>query len=161
MLLHYTENVVPETRICTVCQNEKPLDSFSRQAKGKWGRQSACKYCIKAKYQSTPIQKEKYRAYVRDYRTTPGGMLQSFKAGALKRGLDFELTLERIAELQDTPCHYCGQAGPNGIDRLDNEDGYTVLNSVACCKTCNKMKYTYTPEAFVVKCRQIASRFQR
>ena len=151
---------MPETIICTVCQNEKPINSFSKQAKVKWGRQSACKDCIKAKYRSTLAQTEKLRVHVQNYRSTPGGMLHSFRAGALKRGLDFELTLGHVAELQAAPCHYCGQGGSSGLDRVDNGAGYTALNTVPCCKVCNKMKYTYTSEAFIAKCRQIASRFQ-
>jgi len=37
-------------------------------------------------------------------------------------------------------CHYCGVAGPNGLDRVDCTKGYEVGNCVPCCKHCNYVK---------------------
>lgn len=36
----------------------------------------------------------------------------------------------------------------NGIDRVDSSKGYTVENSVACCKYCNTAKNTMTESEF-------------
>lgn len=36
----------------------------------------------------------------------------------------------------------------SGLDRVDNDKGYTVENSVACCTRCNTMKSTYCLEEF-------------
>jgi deoxycytidylate deaminase len=39
------------------------------------------------------------------------------------------------------PCIYCGkQITTAGIDRIDNNVGYTIDNCVACCRVCNWMK---------------------
>ena len=60
-------------------------------------------------------------------------------------------------------CYYCGKEPDqirknndyshgiyvyNGIDRLDNNRGYTTDNTVSCCGLCNKMKLTLTEEQF-------------
>jgi hypothetical protein len=37
----------------------------------------------------------------------------------------------------------------NGIDRADNALGYTVENSVSCCKICNIAKRDLTIEEFI------------
>lgn len=56
--------------------------------------------------------------------------------------------------LTKSNCFYCGRAPSqslsfkttvgayiyNGLDRLDNSKGYTIKNSLPCCKTCNYMK---------------------
>lgn len=36
----------------------------------------------------------------------------------------------------------------NGIDRLNNDEGYTVENTVTCCSVCNRAKHTMGFEAF-------------
>lgn len=36
----------------------------------------------------------------------------------------------------------------NGIDRIDNNKGYTIDNVVPCCKMCNQAKNDYTLQEF-------------
>ncbi len=36
----------------------------------------------------------------------------------------------------------------NGVDRLDNAKGYTLENSVPCCKHCNIAKRSMTVDEF-------------
>ncbi len=163
----------PKSRVCCTCRVEKSLECFNRSSKGTYGRQSCCKTCQKTyqerhKEQLKEYHKvrrredpKRYQEYVRKYRETPLGILNAYSAGAKKRGLVFDLTLEDISKhFLGKPCHYCGAvANPCGIDRVDNSLGYTLSNSVPCCKICNLMKYKYTAEAFIQKCRQIASRW--
>ena len=47
------------------------------------------------------------------------------------------------------PCVYCGDSGKVGLDRINNEKGYTEENSAPCCKTCNFMKKAMTKEEFI------------
>jgi len=42
--------------------------------------------------------------------------------------------------LVEKDCYYCGEKGPNGIDRVDNLKGYIKGNCVPCCKHCNYVK---------------------
>lgn len=71
-----------------------------------------------------------------------------YRVGARERGLAWELTQNDFLRLTSLDCHYCGVAPGNvagyfvfsGIDRLDNDRGYSVDNCVPCCKTCNFAK---------------------
>lgn len=80
----------------------------------------------------------------------------SYKARAKnhKKNISFELTKEQFRSIIINNCFYCGQEPSmfhtsrsfnglfisNGIDRIDSNIGYTINNSVPCCKLCNTMK---------------------
>lgn len=79
----------------------------------------------------------------------------AYKASAARRSLSFTLTFEEFLKLTSLPCYYCGKPPSNimkninhsdedfiyqGIDRENNEVGYTRSNSVPCCFECNKAK---------------------
>ena len=96
----------------------------------------------------------------------------SYKRGAKKKNRPFELTKDEFKAKTSCNCHYCG-ALPNtsgkrissglnqsdylynGIDRKDNEIGYTVDNTIPCCKTCNFMKGSLTYSDFLSKIKLI------
>lgn len=57
--------------------------------------------------------------------------------------LCFELSYEEFESIVKMPCYYCGiiqDKGFNGVDRQDQQNGYTIVNSVSCCRMCNFMK---------------------
>lgn len=90
-----------------------------------------------------------------------------YKINARKRHLTFELPFDIFVELILQDCHYCGVMAMlpstnsfynmtpentimvNGIDRKNNNVGYTVENSVTCCTRCNKMKLALGYEVFL------------
>ena len=43
----------------------------------------------------------------------------------------------------------------NGIDRVDSSKGYTLENSVPCCKYCNIAKHTMTSTEFYAWVRRV------
>jgi len=82
-------------------------------------------------------------------------MYRSYKAGAKRRNLEFSLTKEQFKNITSCHCYYCdapptylygrkelknGKYPGNGVDRLDNAEGYVLGNCVACCITCNNAK---------------------
>jgi|CXWL01.1.fsa_nt_gi hypothetical protein len=83
-------------------------------------------------------------------------ILRVYKYGAKVRNLDWELTMEFAVNLMLQPCSYCGQLPQlaklgkgrkhnglipyNGLDRVDNTQGYYSNNVVACCNSCNIAK---------------------
>lgn len=73
-----------------------------------------------------------------------GSSYSLYKNGALKRGYDFELTEEEYYKIIQDDCYICGKKTDenhiNGIDRFDNDIGYTLANVNACCGECNYMK---------------------
>lgn len=81
-------------------------------------------------------------------------------SGARKRGLVVELTEVQALEIAKLPCHYCGISDPNGcgIDRVDNQHGYTLENSVPSCWSCNRIKFVHTKEFTLAKCIEISAR---
>jgi hypothetical protein len=77
------------------------------------------------------------------------------------KGRFSNLSLDEFAYLQSQPCHYCARTaeesdGFNGIDRVNNEIGYTLSNCVPCCTECNFAKRTRTAEQFISHCLRVA-----
>lgn len=88
--------------------------------------------------------------------------LVQYKANATRRELVWLLSDTEALQLSQLNCFYCGikplgvwgsgcrntsllakQNGlylANGIDRKNNDLGYTLANCVACCRECNKAK---------------------
>lgn len=76
-----------------------------------------------------------------------------YRRNAITRNLNWNLSFEQFIEIARRDCYYC-KVKPeslfttpegntwcrNGIDRLDNEVGYTEINCVPCCKICNRAK---------------------
>jgi len=100
-------------------------------------------------------------AFKRVYRT--------YKNRAGYRNLSFTLTIPEFKNITDSNCFYCNLQPENlskergteylysGVDRLDNKLGYTLENSVACCKTCNVAKNNLSTEEFKLWIKRIIS----
>ncbi|CAE8718305.1 unnamed protein product [Polarella glacialis] len=73
------------------------------------------------------------------------------------------LTNAQFREIVEKPCFYCGKEPRkgehyNGLDRLDNTVRvYTSESCVACCGTCNIMKYRWTLGEFLEHCKRVAT----
>jgi len=94
---------------------------------------------------------------------------RSYKAGALKRSIDFALTIEQFKHITTKDCYYCGAkprfiklctsstrgAYMNGIDRYDNTRGYDPDNIVPCCTSCNFFKKSLHGDTFIEKVKSI------
>ena len=89
--------------------------------------------------------------------------LDNYKNNARKRGFGFDLQRKEARELFQSVCSYCGtppssvtrghrfRSGAftyNGIDRKDNNKGYTKDNCVTCCATCNHHKRMLSVDEF-------------
>lgn len=85
-------------------------------------------------------------------------LIHRYRRGAIERNLFWDLTREEFFKLCLAPCHYCDLPASNkwtpgnahgsvvysGIDRVDNEKGYTRGNCVPCCASCNYKKNSVT-----------------
>lgn len=81
-------------------------------------------------------------------------VINKTRRSGLARGYAWELSDEQALAIIQQPCCYCGSPPSqvsrhpelngsftyNGIDRLDNKQGYTPKNVVPCCKHCNYAK---------------------
>lgn len=96
-----------------------------------------------------------------------------YKSNARRRRLEFTLTEEEFRGITSKSCTYC-RALPqpvyarnrtvievvpylcNGIDRVDNNQGYIADNCVPCCDLCNYMKRSMSVDSFLSHVRAIA-----
>jgi len=78
-----------------------------------------------------------------------------------KRELEYSLTKEQYDELIYKPCYLCGfkNSVGNGLDRQDNNIGYTYDNVLPCCSTCNMMKSFYNKDEFIAQMLKIKSEY--
>ena len=89
-----------------------------------------------------------------------------YKQSAKRRGYVFEIDRELLYKLITKNCFYCGSPPNNkvkprnkkdsdflynGIDRLDNTEGYVINNIVTCCKQCNFLKNNIDHRDFIEK----------
>ena len=87
----------------------------------------------------------------------------TYKTGAKKRGLQFNLDQNQFLSIVQKDCAYCGQPPKyrdiklsnktvsvciNGIDRIDSSKDYSYENCVPCCSMCNTMKLHYSVDEF-------------
>ncbi len=96
----------------------------------------------------------------------------TYVSSAKKRKIKFDLTKKEFKDLTKQNCKYCGTEpltaktssrsygeyiynGIDGIDRVDNNIGYTLDNCVACCKMCNYMKHSSSVGDFSSHVRKI------
>lgn len=98
-------------------------------------------------------------------------VLRDYRNRARARGLAYDLDDDEAIRLFESNCWYCGSSpsqvrskpnsnGPyvfNGIDRVDNAQGYVKGNVVACCSTCNMMKKVLPIGQFIEQAGAIAS----
>lgn len=82
--------------------------------------------------------------------------IRVYKGSAKRRGYSWSLSNEKAVGLFSGNCEYCGQVGPNGIDRLDNTVGYEDGNVVSCCSTCNYAKKDMTMEKWTAWLDRVA-----
>lgn len=106
--------------------------------------------------------------WVSEFRRLPPGqaarneVLDNYIRGAIKRGLLWTLSDDEFDELVTAHCQYCkrppatiresrrntGNFTYNGLDRVNNQQGYTTDNVVTCCHICNRAKSDMTIEEF-------------
>lgn len=87
-----------------------------------------------------------------------------YKIKAKRRNYQFDLDIELFYTLIEQKCYYCGIHNSNvrqvkrkiknvtyqynGIDRINNDLGYTKDNVVSCCKLCNQAKHRMSIDSF-------------
>jgi hypothetical protein len=99
-------------------------------------------------------------------------LFATYRTKAKRQGKDFNLSEEQFLQLTQQDCYYCGSRPSNylnspkhyggyvynGIDRVDNTQGYIPENLVPCCKHCNLAKRTLTISEFISLVRKIYER---
>lgn len=123
--------------------------------------------CLLKEYQKTILPK-----IAADRMKKPTGVAafnkvyNSYKQNAKHKDIEFYLSKDDFKQLIDKKCVYCGiesysltksyamhkksngEYRYNGVDRIDNNKGYTLDNIVTCCEICNKAKRDLSLSAF-------------
>lgn len=95
--------------------------------------------------------------------------LATYKERAHDRNRKFKLTFDKFKSLVTSDCFYCGRPHNrgskhqynektfrlNGIDRIDNEKGYTEDNVVSACTYCNFSKKCSDVSSWIRWCRLV------
>lgn len=162
-----TEAANTDLKWCGGCREFKSRDEFYKDRTTKDGLQYTCKSC-KKKYPQSDKAKETRKKYTQSskfkesqtkYRKSKKGKETIEKSGqtldrrynrlltiAKSRNMIIEMTKDQYEKLYHLPCFYCNnEIGEvvkfsTGLDRINNEEGYTFENSLPCCKICNKSR---------------------
>jgi hypothetical protein len=90
-------------------------------------------------------------------------VMKSYRKHATQNDREFHLSYDDMERLFQSNCYYCGSEPLsarktlksafiyvyNGIDRVDNNKGYTLDNVVSCCKLCNFGKRNLSTDEFL------------
>lgn len=108
-----------------------------------------------------------------------------YRKSARARGISWNLTKEQFRKIILEDCFWCGKKPSkwnpyidakgkpkdkakmeftwerswvyiNGVDRADNEKGYSPENAVPCCTECNRSKMDRTAKSFFEHCQRVA-----
>lgn len=98
---------------------------------------------------------------------------RNYRINAKSRGYEFRITWEEFLDITKNNCHYCGTPPKNkigattptkrgngyyvynGMDRMDNDEGYNLNNVVPCCRRCNRAKDVMGREEFLAWVKRI------
>jgi hypothetical protein len=82
-----------------------------------------------------------------------------FNRNASKRKGSIQILKEQWHQIVRQPCYLCGFIPEgfliNGLDRVDNENGYTPENIKSCCFKCNKLKLNWEITEFLDQVKKI------
>lgn len=132
---------------------KREYDKLYRAANKEYRAEQTREYCR--------LNKEMIAKRGREGRKKIKVRMREVKACAKQRDILFTLTDEQTKALLIGECHYCYSSYPSspvciGIDRVDNDVGYTSENCVTCCWTCNSMKGKLSVEQFMRHLMRIA-----
>lgn len=158
-----------KSRICTKCGEEKPLEEFSRNKQGKYGRRAFCKEC-EHKIQNSPErlarrnelrklrrENDEYRLArnLKDTETRHNNedsikkaLVRAAKARAKKKGIPFDITIEDfilpekcpLLEIPLTVGYGSSQENSYSLDKIIPDLGYVKGNVWVISNKANMIK---------------------
>ncbi len=136
---------------CSKCKEHKTFTEFHKAVKSKDGLQSHCKSCAReATRQYRWSRREQVNEQAKIDSKKPRTRYKTSIRAAAKRGHQWTITEDEFYILLKEECYYCnGQIGDrktqggSGLDRIDNDVGYTLTNVLPCCTICNKTRNRY------------------
>lgn len=152
-------------RICPKCCKEiiyGRKDTFEKAEKNG----SQCPSCRTAQNNKSEKRNSKgeNNPSWKGYNDVPGKVLSKLKNGAIKRNIDFDLTIEEISDQYESQNKLCAFTGiplkfgvDASVDRIDSEHGYDINNIQIVHKDLNMMKKDMPNEVFIAWCKLVAN----
>ncbi len=140
---NYTENnIVPCCLMCNYFKNTLDISTF-------------IKHIRKITKFNFDISLELFDFGLGDYQKSCA-FYDKYKYRAKEKNICFDIDKHKFEELINSNCYYCNfDEGNIGIDRLNNNLGYSIKNIVPCCKICNYMKNKNSIDVFLDHCKNI------
>ena len=152
-------------RICPKCCKEiiyGRKDTFEKAEKNG----SQCPSCRTTQNNKSPTRntkKENNPAWC-GYGDVPGKVHSKLKRDAIKRNIDFEITIEDISDQYEDQNKLCAFTGvplkfgiDASIDRINSDLGYSPDNIQIVHKDLNMMKKDMPNEVFIAWCKLVAN----
>lgn len=149
------------TKRCSKCGRELPLECFGKHKRKKDGLQAYCKECMKQymKEYNADNADERKQYFKQLYSTIEGyarmirwtNLQNDRKYGRISKDEDPLPPLEQYIELLQQPDYYDGKQysfNEMGLDRVDNSKPHTLDNVVPCTTEHNKQRHTMPFEEF-------------
>lgn len=132
---------------CSNCLKSQSEVSFAFDKRSKTGLSSWCRQChVLSTKAWQKNNKTRIKEYSFQYARKDIGRFNSARTGAKARKISWDISFEEYCDLISDECFYCkgcfgnSKNAGSGLDRVDNNIGYTYDNLVPCCKICNKLK---------------------
>ena len=101
--------------------------------------------------------------------STFNAIYKNYKRNAKRDNREWDISKSEFKRLTKQNCYYCGVEPNqttrrkglngsytyNGVDRVDNDIGYTPTNTVSCCLVCNFMKAKLGESEFLEHVKRI------
>lgn len=95
-------------------------------------------------YRSKPEVKKHYNDYYKVKAREDHYRYTNARTRAKRKNLEFTIPKEKYIDLINKPCYYCNEKLIEvygiGLDRIDNNKGYTEENVLTCCGNCNRTR---------------------
>ena len=174
----FMEMVVNECYYCGIIQ-EKGFNGIDRLDSSEGYIMSNCVSCCqmcnymkgclgptiftnRIEHITTHLKLFKGKLHPEDFKDVLNVKYSVYTARANEKGIVFELSKSEFNEKIKDDCYLCGKKTTdyhkNGLDRFDNNKGYTETNAKSCCGNCNMLKINYTYESFIEKCKLICEK---
>lgn len=159
-------------KICTICLQEKSIESFTMDKHSSTGYRNQCKECIRKRTKEQRVwerRKEGYNASMRKYRGTIKGALHTSLSAAKRRSknsnIPFDLDIEYLIDLfekQEGKCALTGdimipksgRTSPS-LDRMDPTLGYVRGNVQWTTWKSNCIKQDMNMEELFIFCEKV------
>lgn len=129
---------------------QRNRDQRLSQMKEYYGKTKDLHSARMKKYRNRDTYKEQSKRYTEKYLRTPENKFNVYCKDAQRRGITWNLSFKEFMLFWQKPCVVCDCAIETiGLDRIDNNRGYSLDNVRPMCKKHNYMRNKYSDEDII------------